>query len=61
MKETVEWKDVENFIKWWESDDHDFDIYYGYTKEPCGYISINTDKIYTLRGLFDYWTLYVKE
>jgi hypothetical protein len=59
--ELVEWKDVEDFIKWYILDEHNFDILYDEDGGIDGFINVKTDKSYTHRELFDYWIKYVKQ
>ena len=61
MKESVEWKDVEDFIKWYLADDHHFDVLYNGDNEPDAFINTNSGKSYTHRELFDYYIKYVKK
>jgi len=62
MKEMVEWKDVESFIRWYFEDDHNFDVFfYKSTGELDGFVDVGTHIRYTHRELFDYWIKYVKQ
>lgn len=62
----VDWKDVEDFIKWYMEDDHDFDVEIIYDKGRemqwhfIGFINTAARKSYTTEELFDYYLKYVK-
>ena len=56
----VEWKDVEDFIRWYLSDDHTFDVLYNGDNEPDEFINTASGDSYTHRELFDYYIKYIK-
>lgn len=59
--EYISWKEFEDFIDWWEEDDHNFDVAFDSDHERIGYIHIRTQRLYTLRKLFNYWKMNINE
>lgn len=60
-EEKVNWKDVEDYINWYDSDDHDFDIWLNQLGEKVGYKNVKTGKKYSVRELFNFWLTHVKD